>query len=316
MHQSDVNSKVSLVPVGNQGHFVAGEWLWDWWQQGRSQAVAYEVPLVELEWLLHQVAGVERLELRLGTLRSRPQIALTLPPAQLEALWQQRLHDRTPVQYLVGRVAWRNLELQVSPAVLIPRPETELMIDLAIAATADPLTQPLRQGHWADLGTGSGAIALGLAQAFPAATVHAVDSSQAALAIAQMNAMTYDLLPQIQFVHGNWLDPLGHRRGQLSGLLSNPPYIPRAIVPTLQPEVAHHEPHLALDGGPDGLDCLRQLVAIAPAYLRSGGFWLVELMAGQAETVADLLAAQGAYQHIQIHADLAGVQRFVSAYRV
>lgn len=315
MAHNNVNSDLSLVPAGDQGHFVTGAWLWDWWQQARSQAIAHAVPVGELDWLLQQVAALERLDLRLGTLRSRPHIALTLPPEQLEHLWQQRLRDRVPVQYLVGRVTWRNLDLQVSPAVLIPRPETELMIDLAIAATAPPPTQVLRQGHWVDLGTGSGAIALGLAQAFPAATIHAVDCSPEALAIAQANAATAQLSSQIHFTPGHWLEPLAQLQGHISGLVSNPPYIPSAQIPGLQPEVTRHEPHLALDGGPDGLDCLRQLIASGPVYLRSGGFWLVELMAGQAEAIAALLTAQGDYDQIQIHRDLAGIQRFVSAYR-
>jgi release factor glutamine methyltransferase len=96
-------------------------------------------------------------------------------------------------------------------------------------------------------------------------------------------------------------------------MVSNPPYIPSAEVPVLQREVADHEPHGALDGGPDGLDCLRHLVKLAPAYLRPGGVWLVEVMAGQAPAVMELLWAKGSYQEIMTHRDLAGIDRFVSA---
>ena len=99
-------------------------------------------------------------------------------------------------------------------------------------------------------------------------------------------------------------------------MVANPPYIPSTLVPQLQPEVAHHEPQLALDGGADGLECIRHLVETSPAYLRSGGVWLIEMMAGQAQTVTELLQNQGSYCNIEIHADLAGIERFALAYRV
>jgi release factor glutamine methyltransferase len=97
---------------------------------------------------------------------------------------------------------------------------------------------------------------------------------------------------------------------------SNPPYIPSSMIPNLQPEVALHEPHVALDGGADGLDCLRHLVDRAPNYLKPGGIWLSEMMAGQAEAVAELLQHQGSYRDIEIYADLAGIDRFALAFRV
>lgn len=250
-------------------------------------------------------------------------IVLTRSLADLDALWQRRLRDRTPVQYLAGSVLWRDLRLQVSPAVLIPRPETELILDAALAARAAEADPQGRGEIWADLGTGSGAIAIALALALPAARVVAVDCSAAALAIARHNAQTH-LPDDLDFTasgsrfslrQGSWFAPLEPERGQLAGLVSNPPYIPRAEVATLQPEVTDHEPHLALDGGHDGLDALRHLVAVAPDYLRSGGVWLVELMAGQAPTVVQLLRDRGAYQGIEILQDWAGIERFVLARR-
>jgi release factor glutamine methyltransferase len=163
------------------------------------------------------------------------------------------------------------------------------------------------------LGTGSGAIAIGLAAAFPHAIIHAVDQSIPALKIAQENAQRLGFLSRINFYQGTWFSPLPELKGKLTGMVSNPPYIPSNIVPTLQPEVANHEPHLALDGGNDGLDCLRLLVATAPEYLVPGGIWLVETMAGQTEAVVKLLENQGSYSNIQVFADLAGIDRFVLA---
>lgn len=187
--------------------------------------------------------------------------------ADLANLWDRRLGDRVPVQYLTGKTPWRNLLLQVSPAVLIPRPETEILIDLAIAASQN--LPDLQQGNWADLGTGSGAIAIGLATTLPMAHIHAVDFSSQALAIAQQNARTLHVDDRIQFYLGSWFAPLSLLQGRLSGMISNPPYIPSQLISNLQPEVSLHEPHLALDGGPDGLNAIRQLVAIAPGYLVS-----------------------------------------------
>lgn len=288
---------------------MAGRAVCQWRQAAQAAAIAQAIDPAEVDWLLREVAGVDALTLRLAALGAPEPIALACSLAHLEQLWQQRLRDRQPVQYLAGHTPWRDFSLRVSPAVLIPRPETEEIIDLALAIAP----QAAHTGHWADLGTGSGAIALGLARAFPQAQIHAVDCSAAALAIAQQNAAEHGLGERIQFHRGAWFVPLRPWHGHLSGMVSNPPYIPRALLPTLQPEVVQHEPSLALDGGEDGLDAIRQLVATAPAALRPGGVWLVEIMAGQAIAVADLLTANGHYRDMQIHRDLAGHERFVSA---
>ncbi|MEB3357556.1 MAG: peptide chain release factor N(5)-glutamine methyltransferase [Synechococcales bacterium] len=294
-------------------HAVSGEQLWEWWQAARQRAIAHTVPPFELDWFLQALSDLDRLALRLETFRHRPAVQIQVPLDELERRWQQRLVGRSPVQYLVGTAPWRQFSLIVSPAVLIPRPETERIIDWAIAATADHPDQ--RMGHWADLGTGSGAIALGLATAFPQAMIHAVDCSGEALVVARQNAAAHGLGDRIQFYQGSWFAPLNHLAGDLRGMVSNPPYIPSSEVNSLQPEVAHHEPHLALNGGLDGLDAIRHLVKAAPDYLQPGGVWLVEIMAGQAQAVTQLLSTHGAYQDIRVHLDLAGVERFVRAYR-
>ncbi len=300
---------------------VSGQVLWLWWRSARQQAIAANISPAEADWLLLESADVAALELRLGSLQQREQVELKRSLADLQHLWQRRVQNLEPVQYLTGSTPWRNFSLIVSPAVLIPRPETELIIDLAAGSEtlhptpSHPTPSPHPTPHWADLGTGSGAIALGLAVAFPDAVVHAVDCSGEALAIARANAAASDLQTRIQFYQGSWLEPLQHLKGKLSGILSNPPYIPSQMVLELQPEVTRHEPHLALDGGEDGLDCLRHLVTAAPEYLRSGGVWLVELMAGQAAAVRQLLEQNGNYQNIQVHPDLASIERFIRAYR-
>ncbi|MFB2973759.1 peptide chain release factor N(5)-glutamine methyltransferase [Aerosakkonema sp. BLCC-F183] len=298
---------------------VSGLELWRWRQNALAAAKAADVPLTEVDWLLQEVAGLDRLTLRLELYKDWPEIKLKLRLPELNQLWQRRLQERLPVQYVTGIAPWRHFKLKVSPAVLIPRPETECAIDLAIASSQRLKT--LGNGnspsvlHWADLGTGSGAIAIGLAEAFPDATIHAVDKSPAALDMARENAQTLGFANRINFYRGSWFAPLEHLKGKLSGMISNPPYIPSEMVPSLQPEVTKHEPHLALDGGTDGLDCIRHLVEKAPEYLRPGGVWLIEMMAGQADAVADLLQHQGNYDEIQIFSDLEGVDRFALAYR-
>jgi release factor glutamine methyltransferase len=291
---------------------VSGSELRQWRTAAQQQAIAAQVSPSEVDWLLQEIAGLDRLSLRLEFFQTKTEIPLKFPLTQLTQLWQQRLNEHLPVQYIVGHTHWRNFSLIVSPAVLIPRPETEELIDIAIAAVQE--NPDLGQGTWVDLGTGSGAIALALADAFPHAAIHAVDVSEQALAIAQQNAQRLQLSDRIQFHQGQWFEPIAFR--QLSGMVSNPPYIPRTIIPTLQPEVSQHEPHLALDGGEDGLDCIRHLVNTAPDYLRSGGVWMVEMMAGQAEAVTQLLREQGEYGAIEVHVDLNGIERFVSAIRI
>lgn len=300
---------------------VTGHDLWAWRESARHAASAAGIAAEEVDWLLEAVADVDRLALRLGTLQERSRVTLRYPLTELDRRWQLRLTQRVPVQYLVGETPWRDLTLTVSPAVLIPRPETELIIDLAAAAIArSPIGDQLAQGTWVDMGTGSGAIALGLAQAFPAAHILAVDVSPEALVIARENADRLGLREgerpedqRVTFYRGSWFESLEAYRGQLSALVSNPPYIPSALMPTLQPEVVDHEPDAALDGGDDGLTALRLLAAQAPEYLVAGGLWLVEMMAGQGEAVRALLEAQGCYRDIQIWLDLAGRDRFVQA---
>lgn len=286
--------------------WVRAEAIAQWRQTARQQAIAAQVSPAEVDWLLQALTKLDRLRLRFNSLPEAIELPFEL--SELEVLWQQRIRDRVPVQYLAQATPWRDFLLQVSPAVLIPRPETELLIDLAVQAAN---SFDLKRGIWADLGTGSGAIAIGLAAAFPQAAIHAVDVSAEALAIAQANATALHF-DRIQFHHGFWFEPLAAWQGQIDAIVSNPPYIPTPMLADLQPEVRLHEPQLALDGGVDGLAAIRHLAIEAPKFLRSNGLWLIEMMAGQAQSVRELLHQHG-YQHIKIHPDLAGIDRFALA---
>ncbi|MBV6623127.1 MAG: peptide chain release factor N(5)-glutamine methyltransferase [Rivularia sp. (in: Bacteria)] len=292
---------------------VSGIELSQWRDAAISAAASANVSCAEIDWLLQEIAGLDSLALRISSFKEKPQIQLKLPLQELSKLWQQRLEESLPVQYIARSTPWRHFNIKVSPSVLIPRPETEFIIDLVKSATAG--NSEIMQGHWADLGTGSGIIALGLATVLNEAIIHAVDSSLEALSIARTNAENNGLSNRIEFYQGSWWEPLNFLKGEFSGMVSNPPYIPSSTLPELQPEVFKHEPHLALDGGSDGLECIRHLVDTSSDYLKPGGIWLVEMMAGQADRVTQMLDSNGSYSKVEIHRDLSGIERFALAYK-
>lgn len=213
-------------------------------------------------------------------------------------LWRRR-QTGEPVAYLTGRRGFWTLDLAVSPATLVPRPETELMVELALARL--PADAPLRV---ADLGTGSGAIALAIASERPQAQVVATDASADALAVARANA-DENRLANVGFRHGSWFAPLA---GEVFDLIaSNPPYIAEGD-PHLREGSLPHEPALALASGRDGLDAIREIVAAAPAHLRAGGWLLLEHGLEQGAAIRALLASAG-FADIATETDLEGRDR-------
>lgn len=290
---------------------ISGQELSQWRQQAIADLAQAQLSAKEVDIFLQAVTDLDTLSLRLQSFREREKIPLSYSWSEITKRWQKRLQTRVPLQYLLESVVWRNFTLKVSPGVLIPRPETELLIDIVGETVRGD-----DGGIWVDLGTGSGAIAIGLASILTKAEIYAVDYSPTALAIAKENIINTGFADRIILKQGSWWTPLEKWKGQISGMLSNPPYIPSAEILDLQIEVREHEPRLALDGGEDGLTALRYLVATAPDYLRSGGLWLVEMRAGQGEKVAQMLENQGNYRQIQIINDLAGFDRFVLAERI
>lgn len=290
---------------------ISGQELSQWRQQAIADLERSQISPKEVDIFLQAVTDLDTLSLRLQSFREREKIPLSYSWSEITKRWQKRLKARVPLQYLLESVVWRNFTLKVSPEVLIPRPETELLIDIVGETVRGD-----DGGIWVDLGTGSGAIAIGLASILTKAEIYAIDYSQTALAIAKENIIKTGFADRIILKQGSWWTPLEKWKGQISGMVSNPPYIPSAEILDLQIEVREHEPRLALDGGEDGLTALRYLVATAPDYLRSGGLWLVEMRAGQGEKVAQMLENQGNYRQIQIINDLAGFDRFVLAERI
>lgn len=232
----------------------------------------------ELRWLVED--AVEQpglLSAEIDSDSAAAEVALRARLEELYEMWRRRIRDRRPFQYVVGCEHWRDLVLSVEEGVLIPRPETEKIVDLVEeAVTAD---EGLREGLWADLGTGSGALAIAVTRLLiGGGRVVAVDLSPSAAAVASYNVQRYGLEERIGVRVGSWFEPLKDVEGQLSGLVSNPPYIPSEEIDGLQAEVGKHEPKLALDGGANGMDQLIHLCNGAASMLKAGGFFAFEVI--------------------------------------
>ena len=284
-----------------QGQLDGEQWL-AW----RRRQLALGGSPAAFDWLVDLAGGLSWQ--RQQQLRLHPQqpVRLTCGLHRLEALWRRHLETAEPLQYLVGRCPWRDLELAVGPGVLIPRQETELLVELALALA------PASPARWADLGTGSGCLALALALAWPLSRGMAVDRSPAALQQAVHNLEQGGVSERVQVRQGSWWQPLRPWWGALELVVSNPPYIPTAVWAGLDPVVREHEPALALDGGVDGLDALRTIVAGAAVALAPGGLLLLEHHYDQSDAVMALLTEAGLKQ-VQSHVDLEGQRRFASA---
>lgn len=286
-----------------QGQLNGEQWL-AW----RRRQLALGGSPAALDWLVDLAGGLSWQGQQQLRLHPQQPVRLTCGLHRLEALWRCHLDTAEPLQYLVGRCPWRDLELAVGPGVLIPRQETELLVELALAlAPASPV-------RWADLGTGSGCLALALAKAWPHSRGWAVDRSPEALEQAVHNLEQGGVSGRVQLRQGSWWQPLRPWWGALEVVVSNPPYIPTAVWAGLDPVVREHEPALALDGGADGLDALRVIAQGAAVALEPGGLLLLEHHHDQSEAVMALLAAAGLKQ-VQAHVDLEGQQRFASARR-
>ncbi len=260
-----------------------------------GQAIAGEDAAADAAWLVCAACGLARNALALAPGR-------TLTPEEEEryrAMLSRRVSG-APLQHVLGFVPFCGLHIACDPRALIPRPETE-----ELALLARTLLPALPAGRALDLGTGTGALALALAAA--GAGVDAVDISEAALSLARSNAQSLGLSGRVAFYLGSWYAPLPE--GAYALILANPPYIPTADIEGLARVVRDREPRLALDGGPDGLQAYRAIAAGLPARLAPGGAVLCEAGAGQAPSVAALLAGRGL--SVAIIDDMQGVPRIV-----
>lgn len=272
--------------------------------RARLEAAGVDGADLDARLLLEHATGIARASL---LARSRE----PLPPLA-GVRYEQLLADRerrVPLAYLTGEREFWSLRLAVDRRVLIPRPETETLVERAL--------ERLEPGaRVADVGTGSGSIALALATERGDLAIWAVDRSAAALEVARANAAAHGLLERITFLEGDLLSPLLGLAGTFDAVVANPPYIPTGELANLEPEVRDHEPRAALDGGPDGLAVIARLVTEAPRLLRTGGWLLLEIGADQAPETRILLERDGAFERITVERDLAGHERVVAARRL
>ena len=251
---------------------------------------------LQAELLLAAVLDIKRLDLYLQF--ERP---LHTEEVDVYRDYVRQRVQRVPVQYILGATAFRELELTVTPAVLIPRPETEVLVDVALELLPTG-------GRALDLCCGSGAIALSLKRELAEVAVVATDISQAALAVARANGASCEL--EIEWLSG---DLFAAVEGDFDLVVSNPPYVKSGDLARLEPEVRDHEPRLALDGGADGLDCYRRIAHQASDHIRPGGYLLLEVGDGQSVEVEKLLAEVGRFAEVQTKPDLNEVLRVVVA---
>lgn len=262
---------------------------------------------LEASMLLGKATGFDRLGLITRTGEDLPESEAT----QFRSLLERRL-KREPLQYIVGEEGFMGLNLEVNPSVLIPRPDTEILVEAVLDLEED---LPAREGILAaDVGTGSGAIAIALAKSLPYMSITALDTSAEALAVAKRNADRHEVQSQIEWILGDGLEALGHA---VHYLVANPPYIPEADLPGLEPEVRDHEPHLALSPGADGLAFYRRLCgAEGQQKVLAGGWLALEVGQGQAEAVVALLKDQGGWEEPVVLEDFGRIKRVVMARRL
>jgi release factor glutamine methyltransferase len=248
--------------------------------------------VLDAEVLLAHVLGIERAQLR-----SHPEAPMREEHC---AAYERSIERRTagePIAYIVGYRDFWTLRIGVTPDVLVPRPESELLVERAL------VLHDTAPACVVDLGTGSGALALTLAHARPTWVLTATDASAPALAVARANATALGL--SVELLHGHWFVPLAGRKFDL--VLSNPPYV-ASDDPLLESTGLRFEPRSALTSGSDALACIRAIVSDAPLHLEPGGWLLLEHGAGQATDVTGLLVARG-FGHVRSHTDLAGRER-------
>ncbi len=254
------------------------------WTEGRRrlEAAGIDQPVIDARLLLEAAAGVGRVEII-----TDPHRMLTGEQMQAYEGYIERRLRREPVSHILGRKGFWKIMLGVTRDVLTPRPDTEVIVDEALKAFPEFMAFNVL-----DLGVGSGAILLAILAERPAARGLGIDISEEALAVARENAANLDLNTRVALLRGDWTAGLGDAGFDL--VVSNPPYIATAEIETLDPEVRDHEPRLALDGGPDGLDPYRLLAPEILRVLKPGGMFAVEIGHTQSAAVEALFRAAGA----------------------
>ena len=258
-----------------------------------------------LALLLDSVGGISTSDLNSLSINPEGNLYLKKNLEFLESVWEDHLLNSSPIQYLCGITFWRDLKLKVTNKVLIPRSETELIVDIVFkifGKTSQKLC-------FAELGTGSGAISIALALAYPLWDGIATDIDQDVLEIATQNYINSSKQSNLRFYCGHWWSPLESFKGKLDLVISNPPYIPKDTYEKLPKEVKNFEPKIALLGGEDGLKHIREIIQKAPLFLKEKGWLILENHFDQGEKVKQILL-KNKFTSIEIVNDLSGIGRF------
>jgi release factor glutamine methyltransferase len=265
------------------------------WTRDYLAGKGVENARLESEWLLAMALGLDRIGLYVNFDRPLNEAELSLFRGMVV-----RRARREPLQHILGTQEFMGLDFETTPAALIPRHDTETLVEEAIKRSSDAK-------RVLDIGVGSGCIAVALAKALPDAEIFGVESSPAALELATRNVEHHGL--RVNLAQGSLFEPFSGER--FDTICSNPPYIPSADIASLQPEVRDFEPREALDGGADGLDCYRAIIPRAPDHLKPGGWLIFEVGIGQAERVMYIFNETGRFTDIFTAKDPAGVDRVV-----
>jgi release factor glutamine methyltransferase len=274
------------------------------WTEGFLRDKGIESPRLEAQLLLAHTLGCKKIDLYV---RSEEEPTEAQRNAY-KALIKRRV-EGCPVAYLVGRREFFQLDFDVNPSVLIPRPETEFLVMEALR-----LLKGRENPRVLDIGTGTGCVALSVAKQLPTADVTAIDVSPEALAVAKANAERLGLAERVLFLEGDLFAPVAGETFDL--IASNPPYVGTEEFPGLAREVRDFEPRLALDGGPDGLAVYRRLISAAPAHLEPGGSLLLEIGSTQEQAVRELISRQECFENLATHFDGQKLPRVIEARKV
>ena len=259
-----------------------------------------------LNLLVDSLGGLSNKKLNLLKIKPKKnQFKLKISLDVLESFWDKHIDTGIPIQYLSGISYWRNLKLEVSNKVLIPRPETELVIEII----SERFQNNEEKITFVDLGTGSGAISIALALANPNWNGIATDIDKNALEIASRNFTKNSNQSNLKFYKGNWWNPLENFKGYIDLAVANPPYIPKDTYEELPLEVKNFEPKCALLGGVDGLDHIKEIVQHAPSYLKEKGCLLIENHFDQGKRVKQLFL-ENKFTEVKILKDFSGIGRF------
>jgi len=258
-----------------------------------------------LSFLIDSLGGLSNKDLNLLKVKSEKNLKLKLNLELLEALWDKHLNTKIPIQYLSGTSYWRDLQLEVSNKVLIPRPETELIIEII----SGKFKNKDEKITFVDLGTGSGAIGIALALLNPKWKGIATDIDKNIIEIASRNFANNSNQSNLKFYCGHWWEPLELFKRKIDLAVANPPYIPQNVYKDLPKEVRSFEPKTALLGGEDGLDHIKEIVQLAPSYLKDKGWLLIENHFDQGKRVKQLFL-ENKFNEVRVLKDFSGIGRF------